>query len=430
MGQTALIVGERTPAARDLAAILGGEQIPVRMMAAAEVGSWFRGSPHAKGLVLVSAALPPHEVHAVCEVVKAHGGRAGEIVLFAEQGAVELEAHRATGTDCLLPPYAVDLLRRRLAQFDADTAQAVDTAAHLAEYERELQIGREIQAGFLPHAMPDPAGWELGVRFHPAREVAGDFYDAFELVKGRRLGFVIADVCDKGVGAALFMALIRSLLRNTAGHVGSVSVVGLDVQWQEVLPGSGGGPRPAATAAGVGALLNAVNSTHRYMIQNHLEQGYFATLFFGVLDPATGSVVYINCGHNPPVVRRRDGRQLTLDPTGPALGMLADSSFRLGWLNLEPGDVLHLYTDGVTEAKNVEDEFFTVDRMCQVLDEHGAEGAEHLLARLDDGVRAHIGPADQFDDITMMALSRNLEPTAALTGAPGAVTGTHDEENP
>jgi serine phosphatase RsbU (regulator of sigma subunit) len=429
MGQTALIVGDRTPAARDLAAILGAEQIPVRMLPVGEVDSWFRHE-HGKGLVLVSAALPPDQVHAVCEVVKAHGGRAGEIVLFAEEAAVELEAHRATGTDCLLPPYAVDLLLRRLAQYDADTAHAVDTAANLAKYEKELQIGREIQAGFLPHALPEPAGWELGVRFHPAREVAGDFYDAFELVKGRRVGFVIADVCDKGVGAALFMALIRSLLRNTAGHAGSVSVVGLDVQWEEVLPGSGGGRRPAATAAGVGPLLNAVNSTHRYMVQNHLEQGYFATLFFGVLDPATGSVVYINCGHNPPVVRRRDGRQLSLNPTGPALGMLTDSSFRLGWLNLEPGDVLYLYTDGVTEAKSVEDEFFTVERMSRVLDEDGADGAERLLACIDDGVNAHIGAAAQFDDITMMALSRNLEPTAALTGTPGAVTGTQDEENP
>lgn len=430
MGRMALIVGDRTPAARDLEAILAAEQIPVRRVSAGEVDSWFHHAHGGKGLVLVSAALPPDEVHAVCEVVKAHGGRSTEILLFAERAAVELEVHRAAGTDCLLPPYAVDLLRRRLAQYDADTERAVDTAANLAKYEKELQIGREIQAGFLPETLPGPAGWELGVRFHPAREVAGDFYDAFELVNGRRLGFVIADVCDKGVGAALFMALIRSLLRNTAGHTGSVSVVGLDVQWQEVLPGSGGGPRPAATAAGVGPLLNAVNSTHRYMIQNHLEQGYFATLFFGVLDPATGSVVYINCGHNPPVVRRRDGRQLTLDPTGPALGMLTDSSFRLGWLNLEPGDVLHLYTDGVTEAKSVDDEFFTVERMCRVLDEDGPAGAEHLLACLDDGVRAHIGAADQFDDITMMALSRNLEPTAALAGAPGVVTGTEDKENP
>lgn len=427
MGQTALIVGDRTPAVQDLAAILGAEHIPVRMLPVDEVDSWFRHE-HGKGLVLVSAALPPDQVHTVCEVVKAHGGRAEEVVLFAEQTAGELEAHRATGTDCLLPPYAVDLLLRRLAQYDADTAHAVDTAADLAKYEKELQIGREIQAGFLPHTLPEPQGWELGVRFHPAREVAGDFYDAFELVKGRRLGFVIADVCDKGVGAALFMALIRSLLRNTAGHAGSVSVVGLDVQWEEVLPGSGGGRRPAATAAGVGPLLNAVNSTHRYMVANHLDQGYFATLFFGVLDPATGSVVYINCGHNPPVVRRHDGRQLTLDPTGPALGMLTDSSFRLGWLNLEPGDVLYLYTDGVTEAKSVDDEFFTVERLSRVLDEDGAEGAERLLACLDDGVRAHIGAAAQFDDITMMALSRNLEPTAALAGTSDA--GTQDEENP
>jgi phosphoserine phosphatase RsbU/P len=429
MGRMALIVCAGSPASRDLAAMLDAEQVPVRMLLPGELDDWYRASPSDGGLVLVSATLPPDDVHGVCEVVKAHGGSAEEIVLFAEQAAVELEPHRTHGTDCLLPPYAVDLLRRRLAQHDADTREAIDNAADLAKAEKELQIGREIQAGFLPEALPEPTGWQLGVRFHPAREVAGDFYDAFELVHGRRVGFVVADVCDKGVGAALFMALIRSLLRNTAGHAGSVSVVGLDVQWEDVLPGSGGGPRPAATAAGVGPLLNAVNSTHNYMIQNHLDQGYFATLFFGVLDPASGSVVYINCGHNPPVVRRRDRRQLTLDPTGPALGMLAGSAFRLGWVNLEPGDVLCLYTDGVTEAKDVDDEFYGADRMRRVLDEQGGPGAEHLLACLDDGVRAHIGAAEQFDDITMMALSRDMAPPVA--GARGAVTDvTADEESP
>jgi sigma-B regulation protein RsbU (phosphoserine phosphatase) len=127
-------------------------------------------------------------------------------------------------------------------------------------------------------------------------------------------------------------------------------------------------------------------------------------------------------------VRRRDGRQLTLDPTGPALGMMADSAFRLGWVNLEPGDLLCLYTDGVTEAKDVDGEFFGVDRMRRVLDEHGEPGAEHLLACLDDDVSAHMGAAEQFDDITMMALSRNLEPAVAGAGARGAVTA--DEESP
>jgi serine phosphatase RsbU (regulator of sigma subunit) len=430
MDRMALIVCGGTPAAHDLAAMLDAEQVPVRMLLPTEVDDWYRASSADSGLVLVSATLPADEVHRVCEVVKANGGQATEIVLFAEKAAVELEPHRAHGTDCLLPPYAIDLLRRRLAQYDADTREAIDNAAELAKVEKELQIGREIQAGFLPETLPELAGWQLGVRFHPAREVAGDFYDAFELVHGRRVGFVIADVCDKGVGAALFMALIRSLLRNTAGHAGSVSVVGLDVQWEEVLSGSGDGPRPAATAAGVGPLLNAINSTHRYMIQNHLDQGYFATLFFGVLDPATGSVVYINCGHNPPVVRRRDGRQLTLEPTGPALGMLADSAFQLGWVNLEPGDLLHLYTDGVTEAKDVDGGFFSVERMDRVLDENGGTGAEHLLSCLDDAVGEHIGAADQFDDITMMALSRNLEPAVAGAGAAGPGAVTADEESP
>jgi len=137
----------------------------------------------------------------------------------------------APALDYIVPPFLPTLIRSRLfachsQQALARTAEEAHVEAELLKYERELQIGREIQEGFLPDTLPARVGWQLTARFQPAREVAGDFYDAFELLGGNRIGLVVADVCDKGVGAALFMALIRSLLRHTAIHVDGDAVRG------------------------------------------------------------------------------------------------------------------------------------------------------------------------------------------------------------
>lgn len=418
MGQTTLIVADRSRAATSLESVLRREHVPVEVVTPDEVRGWLAASPEDTGLVLVSAALDAATVRAVQAAVAA-SGPFGEVVVFAEPGAAtDLGPHVRAGLDYLVPPFSSGVLLSRLARCTSDPAHAIKNAAHLAQYEKELQIGREIQAGFLPDVLPSPDGWQIEVRFHPARQVAGDFYDAFDLVNGRRVGFVVADVCDKGVGAALFMALIRSLLRNTASHSGSMSVVNLDVEWDAAGDDPSHRP-PPATSAGIGPLLNAVTGTDRYMIQNHLFQGYFATLFFGMLDPSTGSVVYINCGHNPPVVRRRDGTQVTLEPTGPALGMMPDSHFRLGWVQLELGDLLFLYTDGVTEAKDENGRFFGEPTMRAVVDEPAHPAADELLDRLDSRLRAHIGEAEQFDDITMMALYRDPRPSSAMGAAAG-----------
>ena len=170
-------------------------------------------------------------------------------------------------------------------------------------YEKEMQIGRKIQTGFLPAQLPKLEGWELVAHFQPARDVAGDFYDCFALSENQVV-LIIADVCDKGVGSALFMALFRSLIRAFCQQTG-LSMF-LDNRFrnpegigcQAVLPAN---RHRASLLADLVALL-AVENTNRYVTGNHAEECMFVTLFLGVLDTASGELSYVNAGHDSPAV--------------------------------------------------------------------------------------------------------------------------------
>jgi phosphoserine phosphatase RsbU/P len=341
---------------------------------------------------------------------------AGLAILAVADDASELEGLQAQELhDVLLPPYTRQLVALRLTSlFERIERRAQRTADakrdELLKLERDLQIGRDIQQGFLPATLPQARGWQIAAYFHPAREVAGDFYDAFTMVNGRRIGFVVADVCDKGIGAALFMSLFRTLVRSNAQHNTSLS-------WMD--PGSGsvvddkdwlsGGPsrrRQSLPSIGTGPLMNAVVGTNDYITENHMEQGYFATMFVGLLDPVTGTLVYVNGGHNPPVLQREDGPQELLKPTGPAVGMLPGVKFKFGQVRLNPGDVLFAYTDGVTEARSSDGSFFGESQLFDLV-ASGVTSAQQLVDAVARRVTDHIGAAPPFDDITMMALRRS-----------------------
>lgn len=299
-------------------------------------------------------------------------------------------------------------------------------AGRESKLERDLQIARQIQASFLPEELPQVPGWELAARFQPAREVSGDFYDAFPLTNNRRLGFVIADVCDKGIGAALFMALFRTLIRAFAQQHYSLSWTGVlggeaapSGTRRDVAPPAPGSLQPGShreerprrrslPSIGSGALNNAVSLTNSYILRNHGQTGMFATLFFGVLDPATGSLAYVNCGHNPPILIGQSGRTARLTATGPALGLMPDAHFDIQQAHLEPGDLLIAYTDGVTEARDPRGEFYG-DAQLLSLVQPGAPSAEDLLDRIEGSLRAHIDGGDPSDDITMLAVRRQNE---------------------
>ncbi|MBX6384418.1 MAG: PP2C family protein-serine/threonine phosphatase [Microbispora sp.] len=340
------------------------------------------------------------------EPSRPHRSRHTAVMVYLDGALADLEACVKYGYHYLVPPYRGSLIRTQLMcdverQRLARVAQEAALAVSLSQYERELRIAREIQEGFLPSDLPRAPGWEIDVRFRPARAVAGDFYDAFPLLQGRRLSVVVADVCDKGVGAALFMALIRTLLRHTAEHAGRWSLFDPPQLTRGVRHES------PALVPGAAPLLQAMTGTNRYMTSNH--QGYFATVFFGVLDPESGCLLYANGGHNPPLLRRADGRLERLQVTGPAVGLHPDSEFRLAEVRLDPGDMLLAYTDGVTESRDPEGEFYGEDRLSALV--RGLDGTSlGLLDRVEADVRAHLRGGEQYDDITMLALRRLAGP--------------------
>jgi serine phosphatase RsbU (regulator of sigma subunit) len=262
--------------------------------------------------------------------------------------------------------------------------------------DEELEKGRQIQREFLPGEMPQLPGWEISACFLPARQVAGDFYDAF-MLPGGYLGIAIGDVCDKGVGAALFMALFRSLLRVFSRQCSL---------HDEPLPGISSDVI-SDTAIEQANALGAVGYTNDYMAQEHSEMCMFATMFFGVLNPGTGVLAYVNAGHEPPLVVNSDGIKRYLNPTGPAVGISPDSSFKNGIYHFESGDILYCYTDGVIDAVSKNSGFFGKDRLMNRLEQVDFPAAA-MMDRIKSDLFAHIEDAPQADDITMLAVHKSL----------------------
>jgi len=288
--------------------------------------------------------------------------------------AIELGA-----TDYLPKPFNAVVLKARVTA-TLEKKRLEDAERHHArELERELEIGRQIQKDFLPEALPRPEGWEIAAAFHPARQVGGDFYDAFDLEDGR-VAIAVGDVCDKGVGAALFMALFRSLIRSHAE-----------------LHGSG---TPAVPAA-----RSIVALTNDYIARTHGRSNMFATIFFAILDPRTGDLAWVNGGHEPPILRRAGGAVERLMPTGPAVGAMPDMEFEARTARLAPGDVLVAITDGVTEARSPAGKLYGEDGLLGLLEAAPAAAAA-LLERIVASVRAHEAGSEPVDDLTLLAVKR------------------------
>jgi serine phosphatase RsbU (regulator of sigma subunit)/DNA-binding NarL/FixJ family response regulator len=239
---------------------------------------------------------------------------------------------------------------------------------------RELAAAARIQASFLPESLPDMPGWQLSAILQPARETSGDFYDVIPLPNDR-LGIVVADVADKGMGAALYMALCRTLIRTYAAEYDD---------------------RPDLV----------MGATNRRILLD-ARAGLFVTAFFCILEPATGRVLYCNAGHNPPyVLHAQEDKARALRPTGIALGVLEDWDWSQEIVELGPGELLLVYTDGVTEAKDSRGGFFGRQRLVEAARAHLGRPAHVVQQALLKDVRAFAGSAPQFDDITLMLALR------------------------
>lgn len=311
---------------------------------------------------------------------------------------------------------AMDPETKEVVAFDAYAEQVVQSLASqasvalnnkllmdrqqvLLQIERDVQIGRKIQTGFLPATLPELSDWEVEARFRPAREVSGDFYDVFVLPSDR-IAVVMADVCNKGVGAALFMALFRSLLRAFAQQNVNRELVGLTQQTQKE-----SNEQRLSDQLTVLNALYAVPLTNNYVAHTHSDAFMFVTLFFGVLNPKTGKLTYINAGHDAPVVLGPDGVKARLETTGPVVGVLPEAEYDIEQTTLEPGDAVFAYTDGVTEGKDISGALFSEERLLSLLTQPFVSAAE-LMDRVESNLIEYIGEAVQFDDITMMAVRR------------------------
>ncbi len=277
--------------------------------------------------------------------------------------------------DYLPKPFNPVILRARVgASLDRKRLRDRERL-HTESLERELRIGHEIQKGFLPEALPALDGWDLAARFAPATQVAGDFYDAFAVDGGRTM-VVVADVCGKGVGSALYMALFRTLIRAAA----------------TAAPGD-----PAQV------LERAARTASDYIATVHERSSMFATAFLGMVDSGSGELAYANCGHDAPLVASGGVVRTRLAPTGPALGLLPGSAFGVAREVLAPGEGLLLFTDGVTEAQGPLG-FFGEARLLGV---PPGGGAGPWLDRVTEALRGHVAGFEPSDDITLLALCRN-----------------------
>jgi sigma-B regulation protein RsbU (phosphoserine phosphatase) len=260
---------------------------------------------------------------------------------------------------------------------------------------REMSVARTIQRDFLPESLPEVTDVELQAALRPARDVSGDFYDCFLLTSGEVI-LVVGDVCDKGVGAALFMALFRSLIRASADPVGGGAIQMIGGRHTMVMQ--------AIQSASPADLLTRVASfTNDYIARLHGRTNMFATVFLASLEPNSGELVYVNAGHEPALTIAPDGSIEELRPTGPALGMLPDSHFTAVTRTLGRGHSLLAFTDGLVEAHSPTGEVYGGKRLRELLLAQRGSSASELVHAVLDAVQTFGGHSDAHDDLTMLA---------------------------
>ena len=273
-------------------------------------------------------------------------------------------------------------------------------AADAERLAREMEVARNIQRDFLPEALPMAMGLQLEAALHPAREVSGEFYDAFMLPPAGTIVLVVGDVCDKGVGAALFMALFRSLIRASADPIGGGAI--------QMIGGRRTLVRQALESATPADLLTRVAGfTNDYIARLHGRTNMFATVFLAALDPRTGQFDYVNAGHEPALVVAPGGDIQELKPTGPALGLMPDQLFDAGVGQLEKDHCLFAFTDGLVEARSPSGDVFGAGRLRDAVRANGTIPAK-LVRGVVDAVHAFAGQAEPHDDLTLLAATRTI----------------------
>lgn len=252
---------------------------------------------------------------------------------------------------------------------------------YLLELERkkqELKIASDIQKSFLPETIPKIEGIDLSATNLSALEVGGDFYD-FIPIASDKWGFLIADVSGKGIPAALFMALSRTLIH--------------------------------ASATGNSSVANSIKQANR-LIYSDAKSGSFVTLFYGILDSKKMSFTYVNAGHNPPILLNEATKDIVLlKAKGIALGAIEEVELQEVEVKLRQGDIVILYTDGVTEAMNERNEQFGLERLTKVVNHNRESPAQDIIKKIENEINSFVKNQPQFDDLTIMILKTKKQAT-------------------
>jgi serine phosphatase RsbU (regulator of sigma subunit) len=293
-------------------------------------------------------------------------------------GGVYLLRHKSVGH----PLDSLSTVESLASQIGTALSRAQNHAEMLAFHktQQELAFAGRIQSSFLPKHVPQADKWHISATLISARQTSGDFYDFIPLEDGL-IGIVVADVSDKGTGAALYMALSRTLLRTYAMQ-------------------SGRHPEAALTKA-------------NERIRADAESDQFVTLIYGVLDPSTDILTYANAGHNPGYLLRaagdgtdKNGDFDSLTKTGIPLGMFEGMAWKKATVQFKPGDVLLLYTDGVSEAQNLADEEYGDDRLLATGRANMGRPAAEIQQAIISSIDEFVGDAPQFDDVTLLVVAR------------------------
>ena len=333
-----------------------------------------RASP--PDLILLDIRMPELSGFDVCERLKEWPATRDVPVIFIsalDDVQDKVRAFRTGGVDYITKPFQIDEVLARVETHLALRKLQQQLLDANRRYERELALAGQVQRSFLPHSIPDIPGWEIAARLVPSRETSGDFYDLIPLPEGR-WGIVIGDVADKGAGAALFMALNWSLIRT----------------YLAIYPS-----QPA----------RALEVVNRRILQDTLAD-QFVTAFVGVLDPVTGILEYGSAGHCPALLVRGCGEVQRLELTGMALGVREDENWEQQRIPFDVGDLLVVYTDGVTEARNRQDALFRLERLQRAAEGGRRRGATGVVDQILADVNAFTEREHLEDDIALIVLER------------------------
>jgi len=264
-------------------------------------------------------------------------------------------------------------LLANVAAVKIENARLFEQTLEKYRMEREMAVAAQIQSNFLPREEPRLEGYEICGQNRGCYQIGGDYYD-FIPVEDGRLGVAIADVSGCGVGPSLLMASLRASLHAELGARTSVT----------------------ALASRLNAFVHKSSESHT-----------FITCFFGILDPAAGEMTYVNAGHNPPILLEAGGGVRRLESTGFCLGMFSGVDYGSGSVRLAPGDLLCLFTDGITEGRKADREDFGEERLLALLRGNAGLEARVVMAKVFDEVRDFTGCADPSDDMTLVIVRRS-----------------------